>query len=184
MQYSKGALVTVSELDTNSSNVFVVDSDLGDDVLLFHPLFQDCLIRFNKSRLDVSAPNLKDSVERGLDFAKSRASYLDYNTVGDLESLCLYFVVKRKLTPKQKSALSSINGVIASILLNNDVKTAMDVVKANEGLLDDFNAMWYRNFRGLFSGKQAITSKKQRAAIFNMAGFVLAELEKPSVPRV
>jgi hypothetical protein len=39
--------------------------------------------------------------------------------------------------------------------------------------------MWYRNFQGLFSGRQPITSKKQRASIFNITGFVMAELETP-----
>jgi hypothetical protein len=69
--------------------------------------------------------------------------------------------------------------VIASIKLNNDVKAAMDLVSANAAILDEFNAMWYRNFQGLFSGRQPITSKKQRASIFNITGFVMAELETP-----
>lgn len=178
-EFNKGAIVTVKFENTVSSNTYVVESDGGDSVLLFHPLFPHCLLRFAKSDLDLVSPNVKDSIERALDFVKKNAQYLDYNTVADHEALCMYFVIRRKLTPRQKNILSNICGTIASIKLNNDVREAMEIVAANSAVLDDFNAMWYRNFSGLFSGKQPITSKKQRAAIFNIAGFVMAELERP-----
>ncbi len=179
--YKEGDLVTVQFDNAVSSNTYMVDSDCGKTVLLKHPLFSSCLIRYEKVRLDKVAPNVKDSIERSLDFANKKASYLDYNTKADLEALCLYFVIKRKLTPRQKNILSNICGTIASIVLNNDIQEAMTTVKKNEAILDDFNGMWYRNFGGLFSGEQPITSKKQRAAIFNIAGFIMAELETPSV---
>jgi hypothetical protein len=177
--YQRGEIVTVSFQDKVSSNTFMVLEDTGETVLLNHPLFPECLIRCDKSKLDTVSPNIKDSIERALDFAKNNANYLDYNTVADLEALCMYFIIRRKLTPRQKNILSTINGTIASIVLNNDIRGAMDMIKENAGILDEFNAMWYRNFSGLFSGKQQITSKKQRSAIFNIAGFVLAELERP-----
>lgn len=182
--YQKGEVVTVTFQDKVSSNTFLIQADLGDEVLLNHPLFPECLLKYNKSVLDTVSANIKDSTERGLDFARSKASYLDYNTLADLEALCMYFIVRRKLTPRQKNILSSINGTIASILVNNDIRIAMDTVKENAALLDDFNAMWYRNFQGLFSGKQQITSKKQRSAIFNITGFVMAELERPTANKV
>lgn len=179
-ELAKGSIVTVKFDNMVSSNTYVVESDCGETVLLHHPLFPKALIRYRKDQLDIVAPNVKDSIERALDFVKKNAEFLDYNTLADHEALSLYFVVRRKLTPRQKNILSTICGTIASIKMNNDVKAAMELVTANSGVLDDFNAMWYRNFQGLFSGKQPITSKKQRAAIFNIAGFVMAELERPS----
>jgi len=178
--FNTGEIVTIKFDNLVSSNTYVVESDCGDTVLLHHPLFPHCLLRFKKTELDLVAPNVKDSIERSLDFVNKNSQYLDYNTQADHEALSMYFVFRRKLTPRQKSILSNICGVIASIKLNGDIKAAMELVKANAGILDDFNAMWFRNFGGLFSGRQAITSKKQRAAIFNIAGFVMAELERPA----
>ncbi len=176
-------VVTVRFTDEVSSNTYVVDRDEGDTVLLKHPLFPECLLRYAKSDLDLVSPNVKDSTERSLDFAKANEKYLDYNTLADHQALCLFFVVRRKLTPRQKQLLSNICGSIATIKMNDDVKKAIELIKANEAILDDFNAMWYRNFSGLFSGRQNITSKKQRSAIFNIAGFVMAELERPVAPK-
>lgn len=179
-----GEVVTVKFENAVSSNAYIVDSDDDSDtVLLKHPLFPQCLLRTPKSDLDLVAPNVKDSTERSLDFANSNQRFLDYNTLADHESLCLYFVVRRKLTPRQKKLLSDICGVIAGIKLNDDIKAAMQLVKENEAILDEFNGMWYRNFNGLFTGRQTITSKKQRSAIFNIAGFVMAELERPVAPK-
>lgn len=177
--FKPGEIVTVKFENIVSSNTYTVESDCGESVLLQHPLFPDCLLRFHKSALDSVAPNVKDSIERSLDFVNKNSKYLDYNTLADHEALSMYFVIRRKLTPRQKNILSNICGLIASIKMNNDVKAAMELVVANAAVLDEFNAMWYRNFSGLFSGKQPITSKKQRAAIFNIAGFVMAELERP-----
>ena len=178
-----GAIVTVKFQNAVSSNTYLVDKDEGSAVLLKHPLFPECLLRFEKTELDTVAPNVKDSSERSLDFAKANQKYLDYNTLADHEALCLYFVVRRKLTPRQKNLLSNICGSIATIKLNDDVKAAMEIIKDNEAILDDYNTMWYRNFNGLFSGRQTITSKKQRSAIFDIAGFVMAELERPVAPK-
>lgn len=181
--YKPKEIVTVRFDNIVSSNTYLVESDCGDSVLLHHPLFEACLLRFDKSSIDVVAPNVKDSIERSLDFVNKNATYLDYNTLADHEALCMYFVCRRKLTPRQKSILSNICGTIASIKLNNDVKAAMELVTSNAAVLDEFNAMWYRNFSGLFSGRQPITSKKQRAAIFNIAAFVMAELERPTTAK-
>lgn len=175
----RGDIVTVKFENAVSSNTYIVDTDEGPTVLLKHPLFDECLLRRKKDELDLVSPNVKDSIERSLDFVNKNAKYLDYNMLAEHEALCLYFVIRRKLTPRQRGSLSNICGTIASIKLNNDVKAAMELITANFAVLDDFNSMWYHNFSGLFSGKQAITSKKQRAAIFNIAGFALAELERP-----
>lgn len=182
-RFESGEVVTVKFENAVSSNAYVVDKDDGDTVLLKHPLFPSCLLRYAKSDLDLVAPNVKDSSERSLDFANVNAKYLDYNTLADHEALCLYFVVRRKLTPRQKQFLSNTCGSIAAIKLNDDIKAAMELIKAHEAILDEFNGMWYRNFAGLFTGRQTITSKKQRSAIFNIAGFVMAELERPVAPK-
>lgn len=188
-EIKKGDIVTKSFDNVVSSNTYIVDeviidnSDETSDALLIHPLFPDILVRAKFSELNKVAPNVKDSTERSLDFASNNKKFLDYNTVADLEALCVYFVVRRKITPRQKHMLSSICGTIASIKFNDDIKEAMIFVRKNEGLLDEFNGMWYRNFKGLFSGQQLITSKKQKDAIYNIAGFVLAESEIPSVPK-
>lgn len=182
-RFLNGEVVTLRFDNKVSSNTYVVDRDEGDTVLLKHPLFPACLVRAAKSDLDLVAPNIKDSTERSLDFANANQAYLDYNTLAEHEALCLYFVVRRKLTPRQKNVLSNICGAIAAIKLNDDVKAAMQLIKENEAILDEFNAMWYRNFNGLITGRQAITSPKQRSAIFNIAGFVMAELERPVAPK-
>ena len=176
-------IVTISFDNLVSSNTFKVKDIIEDEALLFHPLFPTVFVKKKLSECNLIAPNLKDSTERGLDFANSNKEYLDYNTIADLESLCLYFVIRRKLTPRQKFTLAKMCGTIASHKFNNDLAAAMAFIVKNEGVLDEFNRMWYGNFSGLFSGKQRITSKKQRAAIFNIAGFALAELEIPSTPK-
>ena len=70
-----------------------------------------------------------------------------------------------------------LGGFIAITKLQDDISNAMALISKNAAILDEFNAMWYNNFSGLFKRNQPITSKKQRQAIFNIAGFVLAELE-------
>lgn len=174
----KGDIVTVElESNNNSSNTYQVDAVLGEKAILSHPLSP--LIHLFKDVKDLNkvAAQMKDSTERSLMYAFKNKSYLDYNTVADLESLGFYFIVYRRLTSRQKSVLSNICGTISSIYFNNDINLAMRYIKENQGVLDPYNAMWFNNFKGLFEGSQPITSKKQRASIFNMAGFVLAELE-------
>lgn len=179
-EFARGAVVTLEMKDPDCSNVWLVESDLGEHVLLQHPLSPKCLIRAHKELLDKVSPNVKDSSERALDFVNMNSQHLDFNTFADFEAISLYFVVKRKLTPNQKKLLANMGGTIAARHLSDDVKKAMDLIKSNAAILDEFNAMWYRNFEGLFSGRQPITSPKQRSAIFNMAGFVMAELGRPA----
>ena len=185
MDLKEGDIVTVDFRYNNASNTFIFKRYIKDAhpplVQLTHPLCPRIVIEYGEQSINNVGSILKDSTERSLDFAMHNKELLDYNTVADLEALCMYFVVTRKLTPKQKSILSMICGLIASIRFNNEIKDAMTFIVKNEGLLDDFNKMWYDNFSGLFKGRQNITSKKQRGSIFNIAGFVLAELENPSV---
>ena len=175
-------LVTV-QLDTDVSNTYIVYKIIDDEAILHHPLSPEVFIMRDLKQLNKVAPNIKDSTERALDFAFAYSKYLDYNNLADLEALGLFYVVKKKLTPQQKKILSNMCGLIASIHFDNDIKVAMKFIEENQGLFDEFNAMWFNNFDGLFNGKQPITSKKQRSSIFNMAGFLLAELNPTAVKR-
>lgn len=178
----KSSVVTL-DIGSQSSNTYVVDTVEEDTLLLTHPLSPGIMVRVQKSLVNTTSATIKDSTERGIDYANSNQKYLDYNTTLDLEGLAIYFALKRKLTPKQKQSLASICGMVAMVKFNNDVREAMNFISKNQSLLDDFNLMWYNNFKGLFTGQQVITSNKQRSAIFNMAGYVLAELETPTVER-
>lgn len=183
-QISSGEIVTVDFGNLVSSNTFIVDKlEEGDTALLKHPLFPEIFVRKPLSDLNKVGARLKDSTERSLDFARRNERDLGYKEIADLEALCLHFVVRRRLTDNQKNILARINGVIASIRFNNNVEETMKFVVSNSGAFDEFNRMWYNNFSGIFNGRQPITSKKQRATIFNMAGFLLAELENPQTEK-
>lgn len=182
MEIKKDSIVTL-DVHNQTSNTFIVDTIEDTTVILCHPLAQGVLFRVSKDRVNSTAANIKDSMERGIDYANANKQFLDYNTIADLEAVAIYFVLKRKLTPRQKQTLANICGVIASVKFDNDLRDAMNFVAKNTSLLDEFNLMWYNNFKDLFSGKQIITSKKQRSAIFNIAGYVLAELENPTANR-
>ncbi len=180
----KNKIVTVEFGSNNSSNTFLVDSEDGEHVLLYHPLSPTLLIRKLKSDLDLVSPNIKDSTERCLDLAKRYNAQLSHTDFCDLEAICMFFVAKRFLTPKQKNTLATICGSIASSEFKDDINQAMNFITNNSNSLDDFNQMWYHNFRGLFSKNQPITSKKQITSIFNIAGFLLAQIGNPRVSQV
>jgi hypothetical protein len=182
MEIKKDSIVTL-DLHNSSSNTYIVDTVEESTVLLSHPLASGVLIRVSKDRVNNTAANIKDSLERSIDYANSNRAFLDYNTTADLEAVAIFFTLKRKLTPRQKQTLANICGVIASVKFDNDLRESMNFVTKNASLLDEFNLMWYNNFKGLFNGQQMVTSKKQRSAIFNIAGYVLAELENPTANR-
>lgn len=182
MESRKGSIVTL-EFNNQTSNTFILDTVEQDTVLLTHPLADGLLLRAPKNKVNITSANIKDSVERGIDYANTNRQFLDYNANSDLDALAIYFAFKRKLTPRQKQILASICGVIACAKFNDNLRDAMNFVTKNSSLLDDFNMMWYNNFKALFAGQQIVTSKKQRDAIFNIAGYVLAELENPTAKR-
>lgn len=183
--FKKDDLVTVQLDETNkASNTYIVlghivddEGDATDAVVVYHPLHPKCFIVKHISDLNKVQANLKDSTERSLEFAWKNQDNLDHNMKGDLEALRLYFVVNRSLTNRQKTQLANITGTIAAIYFHNDISIAMRYVVDNNAVLDTFNSMWYMNFKDLFMGRKPIVSPKQRASIFNIAGFVLAELE-------
>lgn len=177
-----GDIVTVNSnyRDDEASNTYIIHKIIEDECLLYHPIYKDCFIIKKINEINHTAPIIKDSSERSLDFVLANKDKLGYNSVLDLKALCLVFAVERSLGPRFKNILAALCGNIAAVHFNNNVDLAITYVVKNAGVLDDFNRMWYYNFAKLFSKKQPITSKKQRTAIFNIAGFVLAELEAPS----
>lgn len=181
----KDDIVTLKCENDSASNTFIVDATelKEDEVLLRHPLFPRILIRAHKSELNQVRANLKDSVEKCLDFCRINSIELDRNGRADLDALCAYFTVTRNLTPKQKSTLSAMCGKLAAIKFNDDLRRAMDFVIENKGVLDEFNARWFGNFKAFFDGTRLAPSMKQREGIFNIAGFVLAEMENPSAKK-
>jgi len=171
----KDEIVTI-ELDdnNNSSNTLIIKDIVGEEAYLYHPLDPGCFLVKKLEELNKVAANPKDSTEQNLLYASKNKNYLDYNTNADLTALIYSFIFQRKLTPRQKSTLSNICGTIASIYFNNDIDLTMRYITDNKALLDTYNTMWVNNFKNLFDKSQQITSKKQRASIFNIAGFVLA----------
>ncbi|MGH7234328.1 MAG: hypothetical protein ACREF7_02685, partial [Candidatus Saccharimonadales bacterium] len=156
MNIEKGTVVTLS-VNSRASNTYLVDKDEGETLMLTHPLASGTFIRVNKADVNLVSASVKDSSERCLDFANSNRKLLDHNTCCDLDALGMYFFVNRGFTPRQKQVLAAICGIIATMKFNNDLKSAMELVSHNVSVLDEFNAMWYNNFKGLFQGKQSIT---------------------------
>lgn len=182
MNLQKNSIVTY-DFKTSASNTCELDSVEEHTVLLTHPLARGILLRVSKDQINTVSANGKDSIERSLDFANANSFMLDHSTKLDLYSLGIFFFISRKFTSRQKHTLANICGILAMAKFNDDLKSAMSCISKNLGILDEFNLMWFNNFKGLFSGKQPVTSNKQRSAIFNIAGYVLAELETPSIPK-
>lgn len=182
MDIECNSIVTVDLKNNDVSNTYLVDQIINEsEALLFHPLYPTILLKRKLSELNVVASNIKDSTERSLDFAKRQKSLLDVNMICDLDALCMYFVVTRRLTKKQKFVLSTVCGFLAKQQFESNIDQTMKFIVSNEALLDEFNRLWYNNFNDIFNGKRSITSKKQSDAIFNIAGFLLAELHGPTV---
>ena len=180
-----GDLVTIQLSDNNPySNVYKVVTVMDDKCLLNHPLFADCYIIKPNSVLNITVLSVKNSTEKCLEYAMRHKKFLDYETIADLESMCMYFIVTRDLSLKQKKVLSNICGKIASIYYSNDINKAIDYVKENAGVLDEFNQMWYSNFEKIFNKEKVIKTKNQRLSIFNIAGFVLAQLENTRIESI
>lgn len=172
-----GSIVTLKLAENNSaSNTYVISKIIDDSCLLFHPLLPDVFILRNKSDLDLVMATPKDSTLKILEFVSDYRRHLSPEDLADFEALCMYFIVHRKLANRQKHVLSSLGGKIASEYCMDDISIAIRTVQSNKALLDDFNTMWYSNFEKIFLGEKPVTSKRQRISIFNMTGFVLAQV--------
>lgn len=180
--FSPDEIVTLDMDNPTASNTFIVDRVEEDGmVLLRHPLSEGILKRVSPSLLNIVAPVIKDSAERCLDFCKHHIISLGHDEKSELNSLSIYFVYYRKFTPRMKKNLSDICGKVAAVKLNNRLEDAMRYIQDNEALLDEFNMIWYQNFQDVFKGTKKVVSKKQSDSLFNMAGFLMAELNPQTV---
>jgi hypothetical protein len=172
-----GDLVTLS-LGTHSqhSNTYKVERKVKGEVVLSHPLAPECLILRKDEDLNQAFPALQSTIEKCLIYAKKHKEYLGYNISADLESMCFYFVIKKDLTTKQKNELYNMCGKISATILSNSIHSAISYIKDNKALLDDFNVTLLNNYRNIIENPGEIKSKNERFTIFNMAGFILAQL--------
>ena len=177
-KFKVGDLVTVQLPENNQeSNVFIIDNILNDlQYAVHHPLCPDIHINKLATELDVVTPAPKSQMQRQLEFTLDLKKHLGPDDVADLEALCMFFVVNRRLTNRQKQILSTLGGKVASEHCIQDLDIALRIVRDNKALLDDFNRMWFANFHKIFAGQREVTSKRQRSSIFNMTGFILAQL--------
>lgn len=179
----EGEIVTLNLSNDSVSNTFVLAQLLDNGALLTHPLSPNVFIKVNQIDLNQVSPTIRCSAERILSFISKNKDILDFNSKNDLESICISFVIKRLLTPKQKKIIADLGGKAANVKFNGNIRKAIDYIIENEAVLDDFNKMWYNNFAKLFNGNQEISSAKQTNAIFNIAGFVLGEFEGNLAPQ-
>lgn len=169
-------LVTLNVGSDSVSNTYVQYELKLDEVLLCHPMLPSVFIVKQRGELDSVSASPRNAEERQLSYCNKYRKYLDFDNSSMLDALILYHIVYKKFGNKQKSSLNVICGKIAEIYCDSDLERAIDVVNSNEALLNSYNAYWYRTFERFFKkGKQPET-KQQRDAIFNMAGFVLAQV--------
>ena len=172
----EGDLVTVDHANSQMSNTYVVVSVLDDRVFLRHPLAPECLIERNSKDLDNDLAVLKPSLEKCLEYAKKNSNMLGYTAKADLEALCFYYVVKKTITPKQRNELSHICGKLAAIELEHNTTLAVEIVKKNAVLLDEFMQVIFNHNKKALDNPAKVDSRTERFAIFNLAGFILANL--------
>lgn len=172
-----GRLVTVKlGANNTASNVFEVAKQIDGLNFLHHPLMDELFILKTDSELDVEPARPKDPDQKCLEYVLAHQQYLGYEDTTDLEALCMFFVVRRRFSNRQKHFMSSLGGKIASKHCNEDINIAIRTVRSNKALLNDFNQMWYLKLEKFFLEKKPITTPNIRLAIFNMAGFILAQL--------
>lgn len=174
----QGDVVTVKLEDNNlSSNTYLVARKLEGESLLNHPLAPDMYVIRKDEELNDTLAQLKSDEERQLEYCVKYQKYLGFDAYSVMTSLILFYVMYRKMSARQKKLLSDICGEIAAVYCNNDLSIALRTVNENQALLNEFNLMWYRNLRSIFQGRQRAERPGQVSAIYNMAGFVLAQLE-------
>lgn len=173
-----GDLVTLTLGEYNTvSNTYRVERKLETECILSHPLAPECFIIKKDDDLNSELATLKDPIEKCLYYAKKHRDYLNHVTKADLDSLCIYFVLKKVFSSKQRSELAAICGKIACIILGDNLSLAISKIKGNEALLDDYSQILYNNYKNLLENKTKIKAVSEKHAIFNIAGFILAQLD-------
>lgn len=173
----EGDLVTISLGEYQTvSNTYRVAKKLDVECVLQHPLAPECYIIKKDEELNNAFPSAQNQIEKCLFFAKKNSNVLGYTMIGNLEALCFYFVIKKTFTPRQRVELTNICGKIASVLLENNVTQAIATIKENKILLDEYNYSLLNAIKKILDNSLNIKSKQERYTVFNVAGFVLAQL--------
>lgn len=173
----EGDLVTITLDEHNMvSNTYVVAKKLEAASVLSHPLAPDCYLLKQDSDLNNAFPSMQSQLEKCLFFARKNQNLLGYTMSADLEALCFYFVVRKAFTPKQRNDLANICGKIASIVLNNNISSAIVTIKQNKVLMDEYNHSLFNGIKKVIDNPLSLKNKGERYTLFNIAGFVLAQL--------
>lgn len=170
-------LVTVAN-SNGESNVYYLVKEVGAEVLLAHPLAPGILVSKNKKDIDLVVATQKTPYERCLEYLSTKKTLLDYDAEAVVNSICLHFVVHRKFTPRLKNLMARLGGIPASIEFQGNLQEAIDFVNKHNALFDDYNKRVYcnRTYMPIFTGMKAPADNRQLETVFNLTGFLLAQL--------
>ena len=173
-------LVTLANSAYNTqSNTYEVAKRLpGGDCLLKHPLAPEIFLKRRIEELNRVMPTLQSPVEKCLYFCQKHKSVLSHTDIADLEAFSLYFVLRKNITNKQRSQINSLCGKISSSILGQSLEQATNIIKDNEVLLDEFNRVLFNMYKQSINNYQKIENKKQRYSIFELAGFLMSQLDE------
>lgn len=172
-----GDIVTLEGKNLYYSNTYLVSEILGNgEVLLSHPAAPGCYIKAGIDALDKTPPLPKRPIEKCLDYAIKNKALLNYDLASEIDALCYYFLVHRNFSRRQKKHITRLCGQIASVKCD-DLLVAIKTVTAYKALLDPYNAELYAKLEPVFSGKKFPPTNEQKFSVFNLAGFVMAQLE-------
>ena len=174
-------LVTVP-ITSKYSNVYKLVMIVNEkEGLVCHPLFPTVLLKYNIKDLDKATVSPHTEIEKCIEYIYKNKNLFDYNKDISIEALTFYFLLNKKLSSEQKHEISKNCGKIATIKLEENLEAAIDLINANSGLLDSFNKKWYSNLKKVFT-KKVTPSIKEWNSVFNIAGYILAQLEERRIP--
>lgn len=182
-----GDVVTVSLANGHVATLKVA-SEQGrtpNSVFLSHSYLKNQIfVEVELDRLNLTFAEAQNNTLKCISYASINESILSVQDRESLDDIRIIYAIKARLTSFQMQKLSQLCGQIAEHHFKTDIKAAMKFIASSEALLDDFNRMWYYNFKKtLFTGDQLITSKKQRMSIFNIAGFAMAVSQNPIIEK-
>lgn len=178
-----GDLVTVDLGSySNSSNTYkVVTKIRGKKYVLAHPLAPECYVIKKEEELNKVGASLKNPTEKCLEFCQKHKEFLGFKKQATLDALRFYYVVNKDLASNQKEELATMCGSLATMLVKNDITIASKLVTDNEGLLDDYNLIWYKKLNSCFKDISKIDTQFKKLFIYKVAGFVMAQLGEKNV---
>jgi len=166
--------------NNGESNVYILTRELENDlVLLSHPLAPEVFILKVKSELNHVIATSKSPYERCLEFIVKSRDYFDYERRAEIDCLCTNFVANRRFTDRLRNLVARLVGVPAKVQFQDSIKAAIDYVNKNKALFDDYHNRVYHNktYQPFFSGQAYPDEARQRETIFNLAGFLLAQIQ-------